>query len=90
MRNTHKHTGEIKSGIPAFQFPQFTYEREVTPMVPYNSTSNWTDIVANETAETVTFDVILKDLGAGIGLVPIIAILEQVAIAKAFCKSILP
>lgn len=37
--------------------------------------------------EIVTFDTILSDLGTGLAMVPIIAILEQVAIAKAFCKS---
>lgn len=31
---------------------------------------------------------ILKDLGTGLAMVPIIAILEQVAIAKAFCESL--
>jgi sodium-independent sulfate anion transporter 11 len=35
----------------------------------------------------VTFDTILSDLGMGLAMVPIIAILEQVAIAKAFCES---
>lgn len=35
----------------------------------------------------MTFDTILADLGTGIAMVPIVAILEQVAIAKAFCKS---
>ena len=38
--------------------------------------------------ETVTFDVILNDFGPGMILVPVIAVLEQVAIAKAFCKLI--
>jgi hypothetical protein len=46
---------------------------------------NWTEIAQQEpTYTTVNFGVILKDLGAGLALVPIIAILEQIAIAKAF------
>lgn len=46
---------------------------------------NWTEITQQEpTYTTVNFGVILKDLGAGLALVPIIAILEQIAIAKAF------
>ena len=36
--------------------------------------------------ETVTFLAILSDLGTGLVMIPIIAILEQVAIAKAFGK----
>lgn len=33
----------------------------------------------------VTFVDILSDIGSGLVMIPIIAILEQVAIAKAFC-----
>jgi len=36
--------------------------------------------------ESVTFLAILADLGTGLAMIPIIAILEQVAIAKAFGK----
>lgn len=39
--------------------------------------------------EIVTFDVILQDLGTGLIMIPAIAILEQVAIAKAFCELII-
>ena len=46
--------------------------------------SNWTDLVGNVTYEWVSFDTMLSDYGAGLALVPIIAILEQIAIAKAF------
>lgn len=81
-------SGEIKSGIPSFQVPPFNFERpeddDFTPPI-----GNWTDNDGgNQTYETVTFDAILKDLGPGMILVPVVAILEQVAIAKAFCKLI--
>jgi len=77
-------TGEIKSGIPSFQLPQFSYERLVEPMIALNTTSNWTDIITNKTFEAVTFNTIVNDLGTGLAIIPMIAILEQVAIAKAF------
>jgi sodium-independent sulfate anion transporter 11 len=55
-----------------------------------SSSANWTDIIANQTYELVSFGTIVSDLGTGLVLVPVIAILEQVAIAKAFsngCKT---
>lgn len=36
--------------------------------------------------ETVTFIQICSDLGSGILVVPLVAVLANVAIAKAFCK----
>lgn len=79
--------GEIKSGIPSFQIPPFSFERPEEFVPP---SSNWTDMDGgNQTlgdTEEMTFDMILKDLGPGMILVPVVAILEQVAIAKAFCK----
>ena len=80
--------GEIKSGIPSFQLPQFSYERLVEPMIALNTTSNWTDIITNKTFEAVTFNTIVNDLGTRLAIIPMIAILEQVAIAKAFCMLI--
>ncbi|XP_046455001.1 sodium-independent sulfate anion transporter-like isoform X2 [Daphnia pulex] len=67
-------TGEIKSGVPSFHLPPFSFERPVS-----NSSNS-----SNPEFELVTFDTILSDLGMGLAMVPIIAILEQVAIAKAF------
>lgn len=58
-------------------------------LVNHNESFNWTEIVQEPTYTTVTFGVILKDLGAGLVLVPIIAILEQIAIAKAFSMNTL-
>jgi len=55
-----------------------------------SSSANWTDVIANQTYELVSFGTIVSDLGTGLILVPVIAILEQVAIAKAFsngCKT---
>lgn len=80
-----KTTGEVKCGIPDFQIPPFTFERPDEEFAP----SNWTDSDSgNQTSyEVVTFPEILKDMGPGMVLVPVIAILEQVAIAKAFSKS---
>lgn len=72
--------GEIKSGIPSFHLPPFSYERPVSNSSISNSTG------PHPGFELVTFDTILSDLGTGLAMVPIIAILEQVAIAKAFCK----
>lgn len=85
--SAHKMTGEVKCGIPDFQIPPFSFER---PEEEFAS-SNWTDSDSdNQTSyELVTFPEILKDMGPGMVLVPVIAILEQVAIAKAFSKSFL-
>lgn len=78
-------TGEVKCGIPAFQMPPFSFERPIEESSPSNWTDNDSD---NQTSyELVTFPEILKDMGPGMILVPVIAILEQVAIAKAFSKN---
>lgn len=77
-------TGEIKSGIPVFQVPPFSFARPVESLIKHNESFNWTETAQEPTYITVTFDVILKDLGTGLALVPVIAILEQIAIAKAF------
>lgn len=69
-------TGEIKSGVPSFHLPPFSFERPISN----SSLSNSTD----PGFELVTFETIVSDLGMGLVMVPMIAILEQVAIAKAF------
>ncbi len=78
--------GEIKSGIPTFKLPPFGFERPVDQIIPFNTTNNWTDSITNVTTEWVSFGDIMSDFGFGFVLVPVVAILEQVAIAKAFCK----
>ena len=61
--------GSIKSGLPSFALPPFSLNRTIDS---YNSTVY------------LNFGDICEELGAAIGLIPLIAILEQVAIAKAF------
>ena len=62
-----QNAGDIKSGIPSFQLPPFSFERLIeSPIVDVmNSSSNWTDVIGNQTYEVVTFDQILSDLGTG-------------------------
>jgi sodium-independent sulfate anion transporter 11 len=62
-------TGNIKAGLPSFELPPFSI--------------NKTDLDGNSTV-LLSFPEICSELGAAIGLIPLIAILEQVAIAKAF------
>lgn len=63
-------TGDIKGGLPSFSLPPFSINR------------------TDESNNTVwlSFPDICSELGAAIGLIPLIAILEQVAIAKSFGK----
>lgn len=62
-------SGEIKSGIPSFQVPPFSFER------PVSSSSNRTNLDAvMNTTETVSFQAILADLGTGLAMVPIIGL----------------
>ncbi|XP_057371308.1 sodium-independent sulfate anion transporter-like isoform X2 [Daphnia carinata] len=63
-------TGNIKAGLPSFELPPFSI--------------NKTDIDDGNSTIFLTFPEICSELGAAIGLIPLIAILEQVAIAKAF------
>ena len=60
-------SGEIKSGIPSFQVPPFSFER------PSSSNRTNLDAVMN-TTETVSFQAILADLGTGLAMVPIIGL----------------
>ena len=62
-------TGEIDSGLPAFQPPPFSVLEDHD-----NSTS----------AHTKHFGEMLSTLGSAVIIIPLIAILESVAIAKAF------
>ena len=65
-------TGDIDGGIPNFQLPFFS--------IPANETGH------GEPAEDIGFGEMVQELGAAIIIIPIIAILESIAIAKAFCK----
>jgi len=61
-------TGKIESGLPAFQPPPFT-------ILGSNDTSS---------ADDTDFSGMIAQLGSAIIIIPLIAILESVAIAKAF------
>ena len=65
-------TGDIDGGIPNFQLPFFS--------IPANATGPF------EPEEDISFGKMVQELGAAIIIIPIIAILESIAIAKAFCK----
>ncbi|KAG1691524.1 Sodium-independent sulfate anion transporter [Nymphon striatum] len=65
-------TGEVHPGIPPFKIPPFHY----------NAFNN----VTNQTVE-ITFIDICEDLGAGLILIPLISVLESIAIAKVFDTS---
>ena len=63
-------TGDIQRGLPPFQPPPFSF---------------------NDTSQTASGDIIdfqgmVSELGSAIAIIPLLAILENVAIAKAFCK----
>lgn len=64
-------TGSIQGGLPAFQPPPFS--------ILANSTSNGT-----YPSDDIAFGDMVSKLGSAIIIIPIIAILESVAIAKAF------
>lgn len=77
--------GDIKSGVPVFQVPPFTFEA-VAIVIPSdeNGVGNSSLIFEGKTTtQAVSFFKIVQDLGTGLIMVPVIAILEQVAIAKA-------
>ncbi|XP_013414950.1 sodium-independent sulfate anion transporter [Lingula anatina] len=60
-------TGELKSGLPPFKFPNTTLE------IPSQN-------------RTVSFGAICADIGAGFIVVPLVAVLEIIAIGKAFSR----
>jgi len=63
-------TGEITGGVPHFQLPPFS--------IPVNATGDGPPL------EEIGFGEMIQELGAAIIIIPIIAILESIAIAKAF------
>ena len=70
MRSCVNDSGDIEPGLPSFQLPHFTANR----------------IGENGTSIELSFGDILSEIGSAVGLIPLIAILEQIAIAKAFGK----
>ena len=69
-------TGDIDGGLPSFQPPLFNLQSA-------NETSGES---LGAQGEDISFVDLIRQLGAAIIMIPIIAILEAVAIAKAFCK----
>ena len=65
-------TGTIQSGLPGFHPPPFS--------IPPNATDSGVPTAA------VSFTEMISTLGSSIIIIPIIAILESIAIAKAFCE----
>ena len=65
-------TGKIDGKIPPFSPPPFS--------IPANATGD------GQPHEEIGFSGMLSELGSAIIIIPIIAILESIAIAKAFCK----
>ena len=64
-------TGKIDAGVPPFSAPPFS--------IPANATAEGPD-------HEISFSGMLSELSSAIIIIPIIAILESIAIAKAFCK----
>ena len=63
-------TGDIQRGLPSFQPPSFSF----------NDTSS------TASGDIIDFKGMISELGSAIAIIPLLAILENVAIAKAFCK----
>lgn len=58
-------TGQVASGFPPFQPPEFSVEVNGT---------------------TMEIGDMISELGTSLFFIPVVAILEMVAVAKAFCK----
>lgn len=64
-------TGDIEPGLPTFKLPPFQIERQVD----------------DDEIQVLNFSDICAEIGAmGIALFPLVSILEQVAIAKTYCR----
>lgn len=56
---------------------------DIVPGLPAFKLPNFSTVYNNE---TINFIDMAKDLGSGIFVIPIVAVLQNIAIAKAFCK----
>ena len=74
-------TGSIQAGLPAFQPPPFSAPA-ATNLNHSQSQGNQSQSVGEE--DWVAFPEMVATLGPAIVIIPLIAILESVAIAKAF------
>ena len=72
-------TGKIEGGLPDFQAPPFSLDLNITHGFDIGTMSQWE-------MKYFGFGDMVSTLGAAIIIIPVIAILESVAIAKAFGK----
>ena len=72
-------TGKIEGGLPDFQAPPFSLDLNITHEFDNGTISQWE-------MKYFGFGDMVSTLGAAIIIIPVIAILESVAIAKAFGK----
>jgi len=70
-------TGKIEGGLPDFQAPPFSLDLNITHEFDNGTISQWE-------MKYFGFGDMVSTLGAAIIIIPVIAILESVAIAKAF------
>ena len=70
-------TGKIEGGLPDFKAPPFSLELNLTRELD-NGTMSYAEM------KYFGFGEMVSTLGAAIIIIPVIAILESVAIAKAF------
>ena len=78
-------TGSIQPGLPALQSPPFGLTTNHTIQQLGHNITNSTDEGAEQWLEMeVSFSEMVSTLGPAIIIIPVIAILESVAIAKAF------
>jgi len=75
-------TGQIPPGLPAFQPPPFSIANTTVEEVGHQSLLEETGDILEE--QVISFGGMLSQLGSAIIIIPLIAILESVAIAKAF------
>lgn len=76
-------TGSIQAGLPAFQPPPFSAPAANTNLSHGHGHGNHSQ---TEAGDLIPFTEMVATLGPAIVIIPLIAILESVAIAKAFGK----
>merc|ERR1719343_483757 len=76
-------TGSIQAGLPAFQPPPFSAPASKANL-SHASHGNHGNHSQIEAEEMIPFSEMVATLGPAIVIIPLIAILESVAIAKAF------
>ena len=82
-------TGSIQAGLPAFQPPPFSVPAAATNLnlsLSHDHDHGHGNHSQTEAGEEIPFTEMVATLGPAILIIPLIAILESVAIAKAFGK----